>query len=90
MSILEDMACCRLRIECPEMGLTKAGETGLAFDGPGSIWTDETGQIKFEIRLPDEAGQTYQVAALRQQYNAPEDPKETDYFALRVVRCLFH
>jgi hypothetical protein len=83
MSILEDTARCRLRIECPEIGLTKAGETGLAFKGPGSIWTDETGQIQFEIRLPDEAVETYEIAALRQQYNAPEDPKDTDYFALR-------
>jgi hypothetical protein len=88
MSILEDTARCRLRIECPEIGLTKVGEAGLAFNGPGSIWTDDTGHIQFEIHLPGDAVKTYEMVALRQQFNAPEDPKDTDYFALRAVDSL--
>jgi hypothetical protein len=85
MSILEDTARCRLRIECPEIALTKPGQAGLVFKGPGAIWTDQTGQIQFEMRLSDDARERYQIAALRQQFDVPEDPKDSDYFALKAV-----
>jgi hypothetical protein len=85
VSILEDTACRRLRIECPEMSLTKIGENELGFGGPGAVWTNQIGEIQFEIRLAEEAAEIYRIAALRQQFDVHEDPKDTDYFALKAV-----
>jgi hypothetical protein len=85
MSILEDAVLRRLRIECSEISLTKGGATPLNFKGPGTIWIDESGQIQFEFELSQEAEKIYDLTVVRQQYEAPEEPKDMDYFALAAT-----
>jgi hypothetical protein len=85
MSILEDAARRQLRIECSEIRLTKGGAAPLAFKGPGIIWIDKDGQINFQFSLSDEENRTYDTSAIRQAYQAFDQPKEDDYFDISAL-----
>jgi hypothetical protein len=88
MSILEDAAHRRLRIECSEISLTKGGPAPLSFKGPGTVWIDEGGQIHFEFSLHQEENRGYDMAVVRQAHQVPEEPRDEDYFALTALTAL--
>jgi hypothetical protein len=85
MSVLEDAVHRRLRIECSEISLTKAGATPLSLKGPGTISIDEVGQIQFEFSLSQESNKTYGTTVVQQQHQVPEEPRDMDYFVLTAM-----
>jgi hypothetical protein len=85
MSILEDTANRRLRMQCSEICLAKSGTDPITAKGAGTVWTDEAGQLRFECELSKADFVPYARAMERHVRQLPEEPGDDDYWQLTAV-----
>jgi hypothetical protein len=85
MSIFDDIANRRLRIECSEITLVRKGAPSLSVKGSGETTVDQAGQLQFRFAVPKEQYQPYVTARLAKPRPVPDDPKDEDYFELTAI-----
>lgn len=83
MSIEQEFADQKFRIECSQIVLTKAGGTPLVVRGPGEIWQDDEGVLQYKV-FADRAGYRGLQAYMSRPGVIGQIIPDEDYFVLEA------
>jgi hypothetical protein len=88
MNAKEDFADLKFRIECSQIVLRQCAVEGLVMHGPGEIWQDEEGLLRYKVFVDQDSYQGLQTYMSKPRVPGQIIPDE-DYFTLEAQQHTF-